>query len=690
MMNTTQKRSFVMVNLFRIGCGATALLATLALHGCGGNGAGAVGTSSPTSGPTPTAGPAITAATSKATEIALLTSVPNLPSDGKTTTTITVLVKDAGNRALADAVVDLTTKDSGVVLQQIGTKTALDGSVTAKVTLTSKINRVVQVTANVGTLTSTIDIPVTGSTVAVNGPQSLTFGGTGEFSLAVKDSSGNAVPNTDVAVKSSLGNTITPSTLKTDANGQAKFQLTVAKNGTDTISATAAGGSASVALASAATQLSLTGIATAEEVIVNSTKSVGVLMTNSGAPVIGRVLRLTATRGTIVTLNGGSTVTTDTSGRATFTITSPNAGQSSVRVTDPTSGGTATSSIEFISTTPSVVKIQATKPVLAANAIGSSGSTSDLIATVKDSFGNPVKGVVVDFSAVTDPSNGRIDPPSGVTDVAGNASVAFIAGPTVTGPDQVVLRASVAGTTVPENRATLTVASRQVSIRLGTGNIIFADGDTRYRFPWTAVVVDSSGAPIQNANVTVQVVPVGYYKGSWFKPPPPLTDGWQKLAFETDLDGNYVSTAGGSLIEKPLAYCVSEDSMPQDGNLQNAEDVNGNGKLDPGNVATSDVEPAGKLTGANGFVDFNILYAKSFAVFSRVRIDLRVKVDGTESLVSQEFTLPMSDTDAISPNPPTIPGSRDGPFGKIVSDQIRANGVNIANGAVVSACKNPR
>jgi Bacterial Ig-like domain (group 1) len=681
-----KNQSLVMVNFSRIGLCISVLASALALQGCGGNGAGAAGNALPTTGSS------TTAATSKATEVVMLTSAPNLPSDGKLTSTITVLVKDAGNRALADAVVDVTTKDSGVVLQQIGTKTGADGSVTAKVTLTSKINRVVQVTANVGTLTSTVDIPVTGTTVAVNGPQSLTFGGTGDFSLAVKDSSGNAVANSDVVVKSSTGNTISPTTVKTDANGQAKFQVNVTKNGTDTVSAISAGGSASVAIAVAATQLSLTGIATAEEVIVNATKSIGVLMTNNGAPVIGRTLRLTATRGTIVTPGGGNTVTTDSSGRATFTITSPNAGQSSVRVTDATSGGAATSSIEFISTTPAVVKIQAAKPVLAANAIGSSGSTSDLIATVKDSFGNPVKGVVVDFSAVTDPSNGRIDPPSAVTDVAGNASVAFIAGPTVTGPDQVELRATVAGTSVPESKAKLTVASRQVSIRLGTGNRILSPDLTKYSFPWTAVVVDSSGAPIQNATVTVQVVPVGYYKGSWFKPLAPAVGGWQRVAFETDTDGKYVTTAGGSLVEAPVALCPSEDTSPRDGELQAIEDINGSGLLEPGNVATSDVEPAGKPTGANGFVDFSILYAKSFAEFARIRIDVRVKVDGTENLVSQTFTLPISAEDSLLTAPPSIPGSNSnaGPFGRIVNDQIKADGFNIANGAIVKACSNPR
>jgi Bacterial Ig-like domain (group 1) len=678
---TTQTQSLAMIKFSKTALLSAVFVATLALQGCGGNGAGAAGAgSSPTksaSGPT-----------SLATSLVLLTSQPSLPSDGKTNATITVLVKDVGNRALANANVDLTTTDAGVVLQQISTSTAADGSVTAKLTLTSKINRIVSVKATVGSLVSTIDIPVTGTTVAVNGPQSLTFGNVGEYSLAVKDSSGNAVTNSDVALKSSAGNTISPATVKTDGNGQAKFQVNVTKNGTDTLSATAAGGSTSLGFSVAGTQLSITGIATAEEVIVNSTKSIGVLMTNVvnnvNVPVIGRVLRLTATRGIIVTPGGGSTVTTDASGRATFTISSPNAGQSTIGVSDATSGSAAKSSVEFISTTPGVVKIQATKPVLAANALGASGSTSDLVANVKDSFGNPVKGVTVDFSAIADPSGGRIDPPSAVTDVAGNASVAFIAGPAVTGPNQVVLRATVSGTTLPESRALLTVASRQVSIRIGTGNDLGAEG-TRYKFPWNAVVVDSSGAPIQNANVTVQVVPVAYYKGSWVKP---ILGGWTATGYANNPDGTYLEVAG-SYVDVGKVYCASEDTSPQDSTLQLSEDLNGNGKLDPGNVATSDVDPAGKVTDASGFVDFNIVYAKSFAQFVRVRIDVRAKVDGTESLVSQEFSLPILAADANLATPPAIPGggadgsSYDGPFGRITRDVL-------INGVTVPACNNPK
>jgi hypothetical protein len=686
---TTQTRFLSMSKISNTAFFATLFSAFLILQGCGGgSGAGAAGTGSTTSSSTK-----VTAANLKAKSITALTNQPNLPSDGKTTATITAYVKDDGNRALADVEVQLTAIDTGVVLQQTTTKTGADGSVSGSMNLTAKNNRTVQVKATItGTsLVATVDVPVTGTTVAINGPLSLPLNSTGDFSLAVKDSAGNAVGTTDVVLKSTTGNTFAPATVKTDSNGQAKFTLNVSKSGTDSISATAAGSSSLVSLKVASDQLTITGVAVSEEITVNSIKPVGILFLVSGAPAVGKALSVTATRGTLTLPGGGSTVTTDASGRAAFTIASANSGPSVISVMDLASASVATSSVSFISTTPAVVKLQAAKPVLPANALGSSGNTSDLIANVKDSSGNPVKGVVVAFSADKDPSGGSITPASAVTDVAGNASAVFIAGSTVTGPDQVVLKAVVSGTSIAPSNATLTVASRQVSIRLGTGNKIEIDGSTRYKFPWTAVVVDSSGAPIQNANVTVQVVPVGYYKGSWAKIGS-TTTYWTATGFATDSNGD---TPFGGPIRVGAFYCPSEDSSPRDGALQSAEDLNNNGKLDPGNIATSDVDPNGRLTGVNGFIDFNVVYAKSFAQFSVVRIDVRAKVDGTESIVSETFVLPMEASDAGGDSPPVIPGSLDGPFGRIVSSQsTESKGTppvpTAISGAPLSPCQNFR
>jgi hypothetical protein len=680
---TTETLLLAMAKSSRASLFVPLIFGALVLAGCGGgSGAGAASGGTTAAVVTPTASGG--SATLKAKSIVLLTNQPSLPSDGKTTATITVLVKDEGNRALADATVDLTTTDAGTVIQQALTKTSVDGSIVATVTSTSKANRIIPIKATVGTNVSTIDIPVAGTTVSLSGPLSLPFGGSGDFTVVAKDSSGLSLPNVDVAIKSSAGNTVTPATTKTNSNGQASFKVTISKSGTDTISADSAGSSGTVNVSVASTLLAFDTVVPGEEVIVgNLGKDVRISLKQNGAPVAGKVLSVNATRGLITTTPAGGTITTDGAGFGFFKVSSLDAGPSTLTVSDAAGLIVTTAAISFISTTPAVVKLQASPATVAANAIGTSGNSSQLLANVKDASGNPVKGVIVNFSAVSDPSNGNIQPSSAVTDSSGNATVAFIAGPNVTGPDQVVLQAKVNGTSF-SSTASLTVASRQVSIRLGTGNKIELDDPTRYKFPWNAVVVDSSGSPIAGALVTVQVVPLGYYKGSWVK----SGQFWTARAYQTDADGND-SPLGNPTITSAF-YCTSEDNPPADGNLQAGEDINSNGKLDPGNVATTDVAPAGRVTNANGFIDFNVVYAKSFAEFTRVRIDVRAQVSGTESVVSESFTLPMEANDAKADAPPSIPGSVSGPFGKIVSDQIRANGVNINGGAAVTACRNSR
>jgi hypothetical protein len=679
---TIQTHRLAMVKSSKAVLTSMALFASLMISGCGGgSGAGGVSGSTPTTATSTTS--ATSGATLKAKSVVLLTSQPSLPSDGKTTATITVLVKDEGNRALADAIVDLTTTDPGVVIQQAATKTTADGSVTATVTSTSKSNRVIPIKATVGTNSASLDLPVAGTTVTLSGPLSLPFNGVGDFAVVAKDSSGISVPNVDVIVKSSAGNTISPATVRTNSNGQASFKVTVTKSGADTISADAAGGSSTVRVSVASTLLSFDTVVPGEEVIVNTLKDVRISLKENGAPVVGKTLSVNATRGLITTTPTGGTITTDAAGFGFFKVSSLDAGPSTLTVSDSVGSIVTTAAISFISTTPAAIKVQASPATVASNAIGTSGNSSQLLANVKDGSGNPVKGVIVNFSSISDPSNGNIQPSSAVTDSSGNATVAFIAGPNVTGPDQVVLQAKVNGTALTST-ASLTVASRQVSIRLGTGNKIEVDEPLRYKFPWTAVVVDSSGSPISGALVTVQVVPLGFFKGSWVK-----NGGfWGLGAYQTNSNGDNIPV-GGATITDPV-YCESEDASPADGNLQAGEDKNGNGKLDPGNVATTDVGPAGRVTGVNGFIDFNVVYAKSFAIFTKVRIDVRAQVSGTESVVSETFILPIEAGDAGATAPPTIPGSSAGPFGKIVSDQITDNGVNINGGLVVRACNNKR
>jgi hypothetical protein len=69
------------------------------------------------------------------------------------------------------------------------------------------------------------------------------------------------------------------------------------------------------------------------------------------------------------------------------------------------------------------------------------------------------------------------------------------------------------------------------------------------------------------------------------------------------------------------------------------EDINGDGVLSPGNVATIILTTA--TTGADGFAQFYVEYAKMFARWVKVRIDGFIYSYGDQSMGSTQFELPV-------------------------------------------------
>src|SRR5262245_34407252 len=108
--------------------------------------------------------------------LTLLTSSPQLPSDGALPVNLTAQVKDASNNLVPDLAVSFSS-DSGslTVLQPI---TDASGQALATLsTLGDPTNRTITVTASVSdgtdTLTDTITVGVIGSQLTITGPDSL-------------------------------------------------------------------------------------------------------------------------------------------------------------------------------------------------------------------------------------------------------------------------------------------------------------------------------------------------------------------------------------------------------------------------------------------------------------------------------------------------------------------------------------
>jgi hypothetical protein len=111
----------------------------------------------------------------------------------------------------------------------------------------------------------------------------------------------------------------------------------------------------------------------------------------------------------------------------------------------------------------------------------------------------------------------------------------------------------------------------------------------------------------------------------------------------------------------PSIYCGNEDitywpdtKYTMNGILDAGEDYNGNGVLDPGGIAG--VTPS-VTTDATGVGTIGVTYAKEFATWAIVRLEVTVSVSGTEESAHTLYWLRYAADDYTTMLPP------DSPFG---------------------------
>jgi hypothetical protein len=627
--------------------------------GCGGAGAGAGGGSTGTT-------------SSSVSTLVVLTDKVSLPAaDGSTSATITAQVKDASNNVLKNQQVNFATSDTGVSLTPMGTTALTDsaGQMQVRMDLGSgaaaRANRKITVTATSGGVSNTAIVEIIGTRLTITGPDSLTVGSSADYTIAALDGAGAAVANLPVTV-TFPGGTPPTATVSTGANGQAKVALTGTTPGNTEVRARATGVdevSRAITVLGSDTPFRVASPADGAEVNVNTDQALVVQLRENGVPVVGRPIVVATTRGTV---NGGAnaTVSTNANGEATVTVRSSSAGLSTITATvfNGSTSNSVTSRVNFVSRTPSKLSLSPDPTSISANAIGSSSSTSRLVATVRDATDNPVKGALVTFSA-QDPSNGSIQPSTAVTDSSGQAIVSFIAGPTSTGPDAVKVTASAFdtnGNAAATDTKSMTVSAVALFIELGTGNLIETVDITTYQMPWSAIVTDANRNPVTGAKVTVSLSAIAFYKGVWV---------WGGTAWTP------VSSTNTSAL--PLR-CPSEDRFfaapdtRRDNNLLDAgEDTNGNGRLDPGSPASVRVTTADGKTGSDGRATIAITYPRSFGEWVEVTMRVTIATSGTESSVSRTFVLPVvaSDVTTQTVAPPNVNANvpaTDTPAGALV------------------------
>ncbi len=625
-------RNFISIEQNVSGYSAWVLLAAslAVLAGCGG-----AGTQTTAGGST----------TPTASSVQLLVSNPQILSSGATPIDLTAVVLGPTGQTLSGRSVSFSSEaDSTAFINNISASGVSDdnGLVTAKLNLgANKTNRTLTVSASVDGASKSVGVDVTGTTIAISGSTSLSFNATTTLSIVVKDSAGTPLPSAVVTLPSQAGNTIvlSPTTGITNSAGQITATVTATKTGNDVITATAAGTSKTQTLIISNANFGFTTPAADTQIPLNASTPVSINWTSSGVPAAGQAVSFSASRGTIT----GATATTDSAGNTPgVSISSTSAGPAIISAAGPGGSPAASLNVVFVATSASTVTPQATPSVVQPTTTSSSqtNNSSTISAVVRDSVGNLVKDARVNFTITADPSGGSLSASTAVTDISGSASVVYIAGATSSPQNGVNISATVSDINgvplsplVGPTNVALTVGGLTQFVRLATDNLTRSSGTT-YSKDYVALVTDAAGNPVP-AGTTVRFAlrPSRYRKG-----------------FYTFIDPLWTQTVN--------VTCANED-LDFNGIVNPGEDINGNGQLDPGGVASVN---ASASTDANGFAIATINYAKDYAHWAEVVLEARAgAVVGDDPPNTVTFFLPGQSTDYDEEA--VIPPGQPSPFG---------------------------
>jgi Bacterial Ig-like domain (group 1) len=559
--------------------------------------------------------------------ISVITSLPQIPSDGSKTATITALVRDTNNNLVSGVPVTFSATSGGLVVTQATT----DATGSAKATLGSASDpsdRTITVTATAQGKSATVPVSVTGTTLAVTGA-------------------------------SKNGNTLSATSVTTDSTGAAQFQLTVVNAGADTITVSGLGLQSQAALSVSNQSFSFTAPTANATIDVNTPTPVTLSWTalNASNVAVGQngTVALTSSRGTLSA--AAATVTNGTISSGAVTISSTTAGPAIISATALNSSNavvaTSQLAVNFVATTPAAVSLQAgpsTVPVQ---------GQSTITATVTDPTGNPVQGKTVDFT-LTDSTGGSLSAPSATTNAEGQASVTYKASTGSSAPNGVIITGTVLATSVT-GTTTLTVGGQTVSLSLGTGNLITPLSSTQYEWPYTVQAVDAAGNGVTNVQVTFSVKAIAYAPGamSWnfvATPTTPVSKSWLDVGFYTAVSGNFLAKGFCAPTSVPEYDGLINPTPPPAGVTPVQTNI-------PGSVVSTDVGSA--TTGTGGTATVNLIYPKDHAYWVAVALTATATVSGTQSSTTASFVLLGVATDYS--NSGTSPPGQFSPYGQATS-----------------------
>lgn len=619
---------------------------TAALLGCGGGGGdagtsvyGTGGTTTSGSGSdgTGTSGTTTTPTTSTASSIDVLTSANTVATAGEQIS-VTAIVKTSGNVGVPNAPVTFSSTTG--TLTGVSVTTDSNGLATAKFSAgANKSNRTAVVSVVSGIASGSISLPISGSKISIAGPTTVRLGGVASLTLKAVDSNGNSIPNVEINISSSLGNGLSTVVGTTNAQGQISVDYTATKSGSDTVGYSGAGVAGSLLLVISGEDFTFTSPAASASVPVDTDQPLQVRYIKNGIGVQGKTVNFSATNGVLSV----PSAVTDSSGVASVSIRSTTAAAATVLAQINGESIQASLPLGFVATVPARLILQASPTAVGPNVAGASANQAQVLAKVLDANGNPVPGIAVNFSRDTDPSGGNLLQPSAVTDINGQATVQYVAGAQSTSSNGVKLHAVVAANPAVSGDAALTVSQAALFIALGTGNVMSNVDPQTYKKDWVVYVTDANGVAVSNVELTVKVLPTLYRKGS--------------MAFDENANSWVVVSS---------VFCPNEDAIfgvtdarSYNGVLNQGEDFNGNGKLEPGNVIS--VSPGVLRTDSSGRATLSLIYAESYVPWVEVTLQVQAIVSGTASMTNATFVVVGLASDLTDKN--VSPAGRFSPFG---------------------------
>lgn len=634
------------------------------LAGCGGAGgspasssctlastAGCGGSTSPTA-PTPGTPAPAPDPTTKVASVTLVFSSNELASAGApgSEVAVTALVKTAENTAVAGAKVEFSANsgllgNASAVTDQGGKATALLG------TGGSRLNRPIMVTVKSGTQSANGVVNVTGTQLSFSGPAFVALGGTADLVATLVDSSGKPIAGAPLTATATNGNGLQVAATASDARGQVPVKFTASTRGTEQLTLSALGASATRTILVGGSDVALTpvvvvdpgGVERMTEVPVGSCAPVGGSYMIGGAGQSGSVTVM-ASRGTLFR---NASCSTPLAGALAFSggafpalwIRSDNAGVASIeaRVTNGPSGNTR---VEFVAGLATTSRVDLQSDI----AVVGGGERSTLTAVVRDGTpaNNLVKGATVQFSILADPSGGTLLAPfSTVTGSDGIARAVFVAGAADGGKNGTVIQASIAELPGAADVTSLTVNKKALSIQFGTGAQITEVLPEILQKDFAVFVADSAGNPVKDVAISVSAWPIAYRKGS----------------YKFYIDKTDPTDQGMWVQADPISTCPNED-VQRKGIYERAYDTNNDGVLEPG-IPLS-VSVSGK-TDATGVATASLRYPRDRGSWVKVELTVSGSVAGTESVARNAFWLPVVASDVSKRN--VSPPGATSPYG---------------------------